>query len=205
MRKFPSTREDSFCVRPTPKSPARGRVVPAEGGPCTRRPHIKGRSARSVPRKLVELLGEHHAAKALVVALDRGSLLALTFGGGLFVEFAGTEFREEAGLFDGALEATKSNFKRFVFFNADSRHQTPSCDDPEMTGEPSHLVPGQDGTENEGRILAYFSCGYNARSRFFFVLSRKSRTRFSRFPAPRAENTVEEKTFGEATSRSPNR
>lgn len=139
------------------------------------------------------------------MALDRGSLLALTFGGGLFVEFAGTEFREEAGLFDGALEATKSNFKRFVFFNADSRHQTPSCDDPEMTGEPSHLVPGQDGTENEGRILAYFSCGYNARSRFFSSFRAKAARGFRDSPLRAPKTPSRKKTFGEATSRSPNR
>ena len=71
--------------------------------------------------ELVELLGEHHAAQALVVTLDGSSLLTLTFGGGLFVELAGAEFGKETRLFDGALEAAEGNFKRFVFFNADSR------------------------------------------------------------------------------------
>lgn len=57
------------------------------------------------------------------MALDGGSLLALALGGRLFIEFTGAELREKAGLFNGALEATKSDFKRFVFFNANGRHQ----------------------------------------------------------------------------------
>ena len=76
----------------------------------------------SLKLRLVELLGEHHAAQALVVALDGSSLLTLTFSGGLFVEFAGAELGKKTRLFDGALEAAEGNFKRFVFLNADSRH-----------------------------------------------------------------------------------
>ena len=72
--------------------------------------------------ELVELLREHHAAKTLVVALDGGSLLALAFGGGLFIELAGAEFREKAGLFNGALETAEGHFKRFVLLDASGRH-----------------------------------------------------------------------------------
>ena len=45
------------------------------------------------------------------MALDRGSLLALTFCGGLFIEFARTEFGQQAGLFDGALKAAQGASK----------------------------------------------------------------------------------------------
>ena len=77
------------------------------------------------------------------MALDRGSLLALTFCGGLFIEFARTEFGQQAGLFDGALKAAQGDFEGFVLFNADSRHSTPSCDDPEMYENLElRLVPG---------------------------------------------------------------
>ena len=53
------------------------------------------------------------------MALDRGSLLALTFCGGLFIEFTRTEFGQQAGLFDGALKAAQGDFEGFVLFNAD--------------------------------------------------------------------------------------
>lgn len=82
-------------------------------------------SRERCPERLVELLREHHAAEALVVALDSSSLLALAFSSWLFVEFASAKFGKETRLFNGALETTKSHFKRFVFFNADSRHSTP--------------------------------------------------------------------------------
>lgn len=84
------------------------------------------------------------------MALDRGSLLALTFCGGLFIEFARTEFGQQAGLFDGALKAAQGDFEGFVLFNADSRHSTPSCDDPEMYENLElRLVPGQDAAKSK--------------------------------------------------------
>ena len=66
------------------------------------------------------------------MALDRGSLLALTFCGGLFIEFARTEFGQQAGLFDGALKAAQGDFEGFVLFNLELR-----------------LVPGQDAAKSK--------------------------------------------------------
>ena len=97
------------CFVPSPNSTARVRKAPRLIEPTE-------------TLRLVELLGEHHAAQALVVTLDGSSLLTLTFSGGLFVEFASAKFGKKTRLFDGALEAAEGNFKRFVFFNADSRH-----------------------------------------------------------------------------------
>ena len=84
------------------------------------------------------------------MALDRGSLLALTFCGGLFIEFARPEFGQQAGLLDGELKAAQGAFEGFVLFNADSRHSTPSCDDPEMYENLElRLVPGQDAAKSK--------------------------------------------------------
>src|SRR5574343_1439421 len=75
-----------------------------------------------LPESLVQLRRQHLAADALVVALHGSSFFALTFCGRLLVEFACTQFGQQTGLFDSALEATHGYFERLVFFNADSRH-----------------------------------------------------------------------------------
>src|SRR5581483_12449982 len=62
------------------------------------------------------------AAQALVVALDRRGELALALGGGFFVELAGAKLGEQAGLFDGALEAAQGHLEGLVFANAKARH-----------------------------------------------------------------------------------
>jgi len=67
----------------------------------------------------VQLLGQLHAAHALVVTLDGGGFLALALGGRLLVELAGAQVGQQAQFFDGALEAAQSNVERLVFFNAD--------------------------------------------------------------------------------------
>src|SRR3990167_3388522 len=78
---------------------------------------------RTMPKLcLVQLLGQLHAAHALVVALDGGSLLALALGGGLFVELAGAQVGQQAELFNGALEAAQGNVKGFVLFYTDGGH-----------------------------------------------------------------------------------
>src|SRR5574343_273511 len=76
------------------------------------------------PKRLgsVQLLGQLHAAHALVVALDGGGLLALALGGRLFVELAGAQLGQQTQLFDGALEATQSDVERLVFLDADGGH-----------------------------------------------------------------------------------
>ena len=65
------------------------------------------------------------AADALVMALHGGGTLALALGGGLFVEFARTQFGQKPGLFDGALEAPQGSLEGLVFFEADNRHVNP--------------------------------------------------------------------------------
>src|SRR5665213_599402 len=88
----------------------------------------KGRIAsplgRSTTRSGSEQLGRQLlAADAFVVALDRGGFLALALGGGLFVELARAQFRQQAGLFDRALEAAKGCLEELVFADADTRHK----------------------------------------------------------------------------------
>ena len=83
---------------------------------------IKAELSKSFYNKLVELLGQHHATKTLVVTLDSSGLLTLTFSRGLFVKFTGAQLSEQARLFNRALEATKGDFKRFVFLNANGGH-----------------------------------------------------------------------------------
>jgi len=61
-------------------------------------------------------------ADALVMALDGGGFLPFAFGGGLLVEFARPQFGQQAGLFDGALEAAHRHFERFVLFNPNGWH-----------------------------------------------------------------------------------
>jgi len=62
------------------------------------------------------------AAQALVVALDRSGELALALGGRFFVKLARAQLGEYACFLNGALEAADGNFKRLVFFDADTRH-----------------------------------------------------------------------------------
>ena len=63
------------------------------------------------------------ATDALVVALHGGGVLALALSRGLLIELARTQLGEQTGLFDGALEATQSAFKRFVFLQSNDRHK----------------------------------------------------------------------------------
>ena len=62
-------------------------------------------------------------AQTLVMALDRRGVLALTLRGRLFVEFARAQFRQQPGLFNGALEAAHGYFERLVLFDAYGRHK----------------------------------------------------------------------------------
>jgi len=55
------------------------------------------------------------AKHLLRVALHRCGLLAFAFLGGLFVELTAADFRQDAGLFAGAFEATQGNFEGLVF------------------------------------------------------------------------------------------
>jgi hypothetical protein len=48
------------------------------------------------------------------VPLDRGRLLAFPFLSGLLVEFPATEFRQDTGLFTGALETTQGGVEILV-------------------------------------------------------------------------------------------
>src|ERR1700761_6419559 len=88
-----------------------------------RRKHRSGgNELESSAKLLVELLGQLHAANALVVALDGRGLLALAFGGRLFVELARAQFGQQTQLFDGALEAAQGHVERLVFLDTDGRH-----------------------------------------------------------------------------------
>ncbi len=73
-------------------------------------------------RRSVQLLGQLHAANALVVALHGGSLLALALGRRLFVELTGAQVGQQAQLFDGALEAAQCHVEGFVLFYTDGGH-----------------------------------------------------------------------------------
>jgi hypothetical protein len=84
---------------------------PALGVPSAGLVAVRGRAELC----LVQLLGQLHAAHALVVALDGGGLLALALSGGLFVELAGAQIGQQAQLFDGALEAAQGNVKGASF------------------------------------------------------------------------------------------
>src|SRR5690606_17313168 len=95
------------------------------------RPSCRERSRRAACRRRggpedrrvsVELLGQHLAAQALEVTLDRRRLLALALGGGLLVVLARAELGDHAGLLDGALEAAQGHVERFVFLDSYSRH-----------------------------------------------------------------------------------
>src|ERR1700748_1881039 len=81
-----------------------------------------GNELESSAKLLVELLGQLHAANALVVALDGRGLLALAFGGRLLVELARAQFGQQTQLFDGALEAAQGHVERLVFLDTDGRH-----------------------------------------------------------------------------------
>ena len=73
--------------------------------------------------KSVQLLWQKLAADALVVALNGGSLLALALSSGFFVELASTQFGQQTGFLDRALEATQRGFKGLVFFQTNDRHR----------------------------------------------------------------------------------
>src|SRR4051794_3073162 len=90
------------------------------------RPKTKGANG-SPPRDcgapvLEELGRQLLAAQTLVMTLHRGGKLALPLRSRLFIELARTKLREQAGLFDGALEAAESHFEGFVFADANARH-----------------------------------------------------------------------------------
>src|SRR6201996_249626 len=87
-----------------------------------RKRRSRGNELESSAKLSVELLGQLHAANALVVALDGRGLLALAFGGRLFVELAGAQFGQQTQLFDGALEAAQGHVERLVFLDTDSGH-----------------------------------------------------------------------------------
>jgi len=80
-------------------------------------------------RFLIKLRRQQLAAETFFVPLDSSSGLALTLGSRFFVERASAQFGEEAYFFDGALEAADSDFKRLIFFDADTRH----CSDLDKT------------------------------------------------------------------------
>ena len=67
-------------------------------------------------RGLVHARWQLLAADALVVALNCGSLLALTLGSGLFIKLACAQFGEQTNLFDGALETAKGGLEGLIFF-----------------------------------------------------------------------------------------
>ena len=71
-----------------------------------------------------------------------GRLLALALGGGLLVELAGAQVGQEAELFDGALEAAKSDVERLVFLDANGGHLALAdfCEDDDYSPRP---LPGQ--------------------------------------------------------------
>ena len=74
-------------------------------------------------KRSIQARGQLLATDALVVALHSGGVLALALGRGLLIELARTQFGEQTGLFDGALEAAQSGFKRFVFLQSNDRHK----------------------------------------------------------------------------------
>jgi len=76
---------------------------------------FRGRLKWSIPAAIFAL-------QLLVVALDRGGLLTLALGGGLFVELPTAYLGEDARLFARAFETAKGDFERFVFLDADVRH-----------------------------------------------------------------------------------
>src|SRR5690606_24003936 len=70
----------------------------------------------------IQTRGQLLAANALVVALDRCSVLALALCGRLLVVFARTQLGQETVFLDGALEAAKSSFEGLVFLQTNDRH-----------------------------------------------------------------------------------
>src|SRR5690606_1796557 len=92
------------------------RQRPAGGGPL---PVVAPRRRIGVSTfRSVLLLGQHLAAQALVVALHRGSFLALALGSGLLVVLSGTQLGQEPGLLDRALETPKRDVEGLVFLEA---------------------------------------------------------------------------------------
>src|SRR3954467_5844195 len=81
-----------------------------------------GNELESSAKLLVELLGQLHAANALVVALDGRGLLSLALGSGLLADLARARFGQQTQLFDGALEAAQGRVERLVFLDPDGRH-----------------------------------------------------------------------------------
>ena len=70
-------------------------------------------------KNLVHLRRQLHAANALVVALAGSGVFTFALGGWFFVGLTGAQLGEEAGFFDGALEAAQCYFERFVFAEFD--------------------------------------------------------------------------------------
>jgi len=72
--------------------------------------------------QLILALGEHHAANALIVALNGSCLLTLALCGGLLIELARAEFGQKTNLLDRALKATEGGLEGLIFFHANNRH-----------------------------------------------------------------------------------
>jgi hypothetical protein len=71
---------------------------------------------------LVQLFGQLHGANTLVIAFDGSGLLALAFGGWLFIKLASAQVGQQAEFFDGALEAAQRYVKGFVVFYTNGGH-----------------------------------------------------------------------------------
>src|SRR5690606_15200273 len=95
----------------------------------TARRHLRHRHGRAVPEQKIQgsiqAWRQLLAADAFVVTLHGGSVLALALSRWLFVEFARTQLGQQTGFFNSAFEAAQSNFKGFVFFQANNGHVIP--------------------------------------------------------------------------------
>ncbi len=72
--------------------------------------------------QLVLALGKHHAANALIVALNSSSLFTLALRSGLLIKLACAEFCQKTDLLDRALKAAEGGLERLIFFHANNRH-----------------------------------------------------------------------------------
>src|SRR4030095_7236381 len=77
------------------------------------------------------------ARDALHVTLDGCRLLAFSFLGGLLVEFAAPELREDAGLLAGTLEAPQGGIEIFVFADTNARHRNLNSNQISSPGAPA--------------------------------------------------------------------
>src|SRR5690606_17651350 len=88
-----------------------------------RRLHLSGRAGPG-QMILVSIQARRQllAADALVVPLDRCSMLALALSRGFFVELARTKLGQKTNFFYGALKAAQCSFEGLVFFKTNGRH-----------------------------------------------------------------------------------